>query len=164
MTAALHLGILPIIQWLSSIERKAPTTRNLLTIERVQAWSMLLFYPLDHTRYLLSNSVLSDKTPSLLARISGVTKKSSDGTTSLDAGKISRLSCKMWLLYTIMQLGHLREDRKILVAEARSLSKTKVLVQRDSLSRHNLTFRTRSILPLHRPFQHKLQEQRFRSV
>ncbi|KAI0090998.1 hypothetical protein BDY19DRAFT_932963 [Irpex rosettiformis] len=120
-------GVLPIIQWLSSIERKAPATRSLLTIERIQAWSMLLFYPLDHTRYLLSHSVVNDKTSSALARISGTTKTSADGTTSLDAGKISRLSCQLWLLYTIMQLGHLREDKKILVDEARSLSKSKAL-------------------------------------
>lgn len=124
-----YSGILPIIQWLGSIERKAPATRNILTIERIQAWSMLFFYPLDHTRYLLSHSVISDKTSSVLARITGTTKKSADGTTSLDAGKISRLSCQLWLLYTIMQLGHLREDRRILVAEARTLSKSKVKLQ-----------------------------------
>jgi hypothetical protein len=121
------LGLLPIIQWLGSIERKAPATRNLLTIERVQAWSMLLFYPLDHTRFLLSHSIISPKiSSSLLSNISNTTTKATDSTVSLDAGKISRLSCRFWLLYTVMQLAHLREDRKILTAEARSLNKSKV--------------------------------------
>ncbi|KAI0695401.1 hypothetical protein BC835DRAFT_953648 [Cytidiella melzeri] len=120
-------GLLPILQWLISMERKSPATRNLLTIERIQAWSMLLFYPLDHTRFLVSHSIVPAKTNSLLARLTSTTTKSLDGTVSLDPGKISRLSCRFWLLYTVMQLAHLREDRKILVAEARSLGKSKAI-------------------------------------
>lgn len=48
-------GLLPIIQWLSSIERNRPPTRRLLTLERLQGWSMLAYYPLEHLYYRLQS-------------------------------------------------------------------------------------------------------------
>lgn len=119
--------MLPIIRWLISIERNPPPTRKLLTIERLQAWSLLLFYPLDHMSYLVSHSVIPAKTSlPLLSRTPSITSQATDGTISLDAGKMSRLSCRFWTIYIVMQIAHLREDRRILLAEERSLGKSKV--------------------------------------
>ncbi|KAI0342677.1 hypothetical protein BDW22DRAFT_1330128 [Trametopsis cervina] len=121
-------GMLPMIRWLISLEHNPPPTRKLLTIERLQAWSLLLFYPLDHAQFLISHSVIPAKTSSpFLARSAKVTTKALDGTVSLDAGKLSRLSCQLWLLYIVMQFAHLREDRKILLSEERSLNKSKAI-------------------------------------
>ena len=50
--------MLPIIQWLVSIEKSQPATRKLLTIERLQGWSMLAYYPLEHVYYLASHKLL----------------------------------------------------------------------------------------------------------
>lgn len=119
--------MLPIIRWLISLERNPPPTRRLLTIERIQAWSLLFFYPLDHASYLVSHSIVPAKTSSsLLSRAASITQQSADGSVSLDAGKMTRLSCRFWAVYLVMQLAHLQEDRGILLSEERSLSKSKV--------------------------------------
>ncbi|CCO30309.1 hypothetical protein BN14_04336 [Rhizoctonia solani AG-1 IB] len=51
-------GLLPILQWLSSLERSQPQTRKLLNIERLQALAMLAYYPLEHAYYLGSQSII----------------------------------------------------------------------------------------------------------
>jgi len=117
-------GLLPIIQWLVSIERKNPSTRRLLTIERLQGWSMLFFYPLDHLSNLISHGITSPSSlPSGPAALSKPSEK--DKAPVLDAGKLSMWSCRFWGLYVALQFAHLLEDRKLLIASQRSLAKAK---------------------------------------
>jgi hypothetical protein len=119
-----HLGILPIFQWLISLERNRPPTRALLTIERLQGWSMLFFYPLDHLSYLLNHGVVSAS--SLPAGPSALSSPSAaPGAPVLDANKLSLWSCRFWGLYVALQFAHLREDRKLLIARQRALIKAK---------------------------------------
>jgi len=100
-------GILPIIQWFNSLERSQPPTRNLLTIERLQAWSMLAYYPLEHVYWLASHSLLPWNIPA----------------RTLD--KISRWSCRFWAAYVILQFLHLREDALLIAARERTLRQDK---------------------------------------
>ncbi|KAF9505059.1 hypothetical protein BS47DRAFT_579260 [Hydnum rufescens UP504] len=90
-------GILPIIKWLSSIERSNPTSRAQLTIERIQALSMLAFYILETISFfaspaapLIPRSVLSER----------------------GAARASLWSVRAWGLYTVLQIVHLRNDWK----------------------------------------------------
>ncbi|KAH0833055.1 hypothetical protein J3R83DRAFT_12046 [Lanmaoa asiatica] len=52
-------GLLPILQWMISMEKNPPPTRTLLTIERLQGWSMLAYYPLEHLYYLRAHNLSS---------------------------------------------------------------------------------------------------------
>ncbi|KAI9463229.1 hypothetical protein BJY52DRAFT_1115715, partial [Lactarius psammicola] len=55
-------GVLPIIQWLISLERAPPPTRC-LTIERTQGWSILVFFPLRQFSFLRTNDFVSAALP-----------------------------------------------------------------------------------------------------
>ena len=129
-------GLLPIIQWLTSLERNPPPTRQLHTIERLQGWSMLCYYPLEHVYYLLSHSIIPSQfaRPSFFSLFSSKTAEPKDSTINLNAGEISRLSVRFWALYVFLQFAHLREDRKLLMQRERALGKSKVNVSK--LSRH----------------------------
>ncbi|KAG6902855.1 hypothetical protein C0995_010740 [Termitomyces sp. Mi166 len=112
-------GLLPIVQWLISLERTPPATRNLLTLERLQGWSMLAYYPLEHLSYLLFNEIIPSTIPNILSFFS------SSDRISLDANSISIWSCRFWALYVLLQFAHLREDFTLLRARQRNLRKGK---------------------------------------
>ncbi|KAG5647339.1 hypothetical protein DXG03_000407 [Asterophora parasitica] len=114
-------GLLPIIQWLVSLERNPQPTRNLLTIERLQGWSMLGYYPLEHISYLLSHGLIPATIPSLASLISSSAKP-----IKLNSGKLGMWSTRFWALYVLLQLAHLREDKKLLQLRQRNLRKAKV--------------------------------------
>jgi len=95
-------GILPIIQWMISLERAPPPTRRLLTIERTQGWSMLAFYPLQHLSFLRTNDLIVPR---------------------VDDRAVSLWSTRFWMAYVVLQLAHLREDRALLVKRQRALDK-----------------------------------------
>ncbi|TBU33426.1 hypothetical protein BD309DRAFT_974640 [Dichomitus squalens] len=120
-------GLLPIFQWLIALERNSPPTRWLRTIERLQGWSMLAYYPLEHLYYLLSHSVIPNKLPlpSLTAFIPFVRTKPSDNHIPLDLGKLGLWSTRFWAAYVVLQLAHLQEDSKLLTARERTLNKSK---------------------------------------
>ncbi|RDX57117.1 hypothetical protein OH76DRAFT_1394890 [Lentinus brumalis] len=120
-------GLLPIIQWLISLERNPSPTRKIRTIERLQGWSMLGYYPLEHLYYLLSHDIIPDKValPSVTAFIPFIRTKPSSKSIQLDLGKLGLWSTRFWAAYVVLQLVHLREDSKLLQARERTLSKTK---------------------------------------
>ncbi|KAG8748104.1 hypothetical protein FRC10_008837 [Ceratobasidium sp. 414] len=91
------LGLLPIVQWLTSLERSQPRSRKLLNIERLQALSMLAYYPLEHAYYLAGQSII---------RLSPRT-----------SGRLAIWSCRIWLAYIVLQFEHLREDMRLLALE-----------------------------------------------
>ncbi|KAJ8455587.1 hypothetical protein ONZ45_g18899 [Pleurotus djamor] len=111
-------GLLPIIQWLVSLERNPQPTRRLLNIERLQGWSMLAYYPLEHLYYLLSHSLIPAHIPSIKSLISSKSKP-----TKLDANALGMWSTRFWALYVVLQILHLREDRQLLRAKEKSLLK-----------------------------------------
>ncbi|KAI0696305.1 hypothetical protein C8T65DRAFT_743636 [Cerioporus squamosus] len=120
-------GLLPIFQWLISLERNPSPTRKIRTIERLQGWSMLAYYPLEHLYYLLSHDIIPDKIalPSITAFIPLVRTKPSSKSIPLDLGKLGLWSTRFWAAYVVLQLAHLREDNKLLQMRERTLSKTK---------------------------------------
>ncbi|EIN10034.1 hypothetical protein PUNSTDRAFT_102011 [Punctularia strigosozonata HHB-11173 SS5] len=120
-------GLLPIFQWLISLERNPPPTRKLLTIERLQGWSMLAYYPLEHISYLASHSIIPTTIPALssILPLWLLRSKSARRTMKLDVNRLSLWSCRFWALYVMLQFAHLREDRQLLLAKERTLGKAK---------------------------------------
>jgi hypothetical protein len=116
MTRAIETGMLPIIQWLISLERAPPPTRRLLTIERAQGWSMLAFYPLQHISYLRAHELI----PAVLS-LPSLSGKSRPVTINKPA--VSLWSSRLWAVYVVLQLEHLREDRALLLKRQRALNR-----------------------------------------
>ncbi|KAF5342008.1 hypothetical protein D9611_001948 [Ephemerocybe angulata] len=117
-------GLLPIFQWLISLERSPPATRALLTIERLQGWSMLAYYPLEHLSYLLSHNIIPSTLPSPLSLFSS-SPSGKKKLIKLDAGKLSLWSTRFWAVYVFLHFAHLWEDRKLLIQRGRALKKAR---------------------------------------
>lgn len=115
-----HAGLLPIFQWLISLERNPQPTRNLLTIERLQGWSMLGYYPLEHLSYLSSRNIIPTTLPAVTSHFT-----SSSKPVTLDPGVLGMWSSRFWALYVVLQFAHLREDRKLLQLRQRALRQAK---------------------------------------
>ncbi|PFH48755.1 hypothetical protein AMATHDRAFT_64702 [Amanita thiersii Skay4041] len=113
-------GMLPILQWLISLERNPQPTRTLHTIERLQGWSMLAYYPLEHLYCLCVHGVVPSRFPLQLPFLQNVKKN-----VRLDANKLALWSCRFWAVYVILQFAHLKEDKMLLEARQRSLRKGK---------------------------------------
>jgi hypothetical protein len=113
--------MLPIIQWLISLERAPPPTRRLLTIERTQGWSMLAFYPLQHLSYFRKHDIIPTTLPlpaGLPTQLSGKTRRA-----TINVAALSRWASRLWATYMVLQLAHLREDRTLLIKKQRALSR-----------------------------------------
>lgn len=127
----LHTGILPIVQWLTTLERNPPPTRTLVTIERLQGWAMLAYYPLEHLSYLISHAILPDSfdlpiLPNLFGMLSRRKGKGKAGRWRLDADVLGLWACRCWAVYVALQFAHLREDMKLLRSRERAVGKMKV--------------------------------------
>ncbi|KAI0067265.1 hypothetical protein BV25DRAFT_1959929 [Artomyces pyxidatus] len=125
--------MLPIVQWLISLERSPPPTRRLLTIERTQGWSMLAFYPLQNLYYLRSRDIIPASLPIPAPPI--FTRSKAPLTIPIDSTSLSLWSTRLWALYVCLQLAHLREDRALLIRRQRALGRDKVRLQQDDLRR-----------------------------
>ncbi|KAI8980027.1 hypothetical protein BD414DRAFT_420869 [Trametes punicea] len=133
-------GLLPIFQWMIAMERNPAPTRKLRTIERLQGWSMLAYYPLEHLYYLLSHSIISDKLtlPSITAFIPFVRTRPNDKHIPLKLSTLGLWSTRFWAAYVVLQLAHLREDGRLLRMRERTLSKTKTgasVAEKEEISR-----------------------------
>ncbi|TFK49947.1 hypothetical protein OE88DRAFT_1632182 [Heliocybe sulcata] len=113
-------GLLPIVQWLISLERNPPPTRRLQVIERLQGWSMLAYYPLEHLYYLRAHNIIPSSLPSFTSWFSIKGKP-----VGVDANAMGMWSCRFWALYVALQFAHLGEDRKLLKMTERSIAKSK---------------------------------------
>lgn len=116
--------MLPILQWLISLEKNPPPTRNLLTVERMQGWVMLAFYPLEHLSYFVSHSIVPTSLPSLRSFLP-FASANQEKRTRVDTAALGLWSTRLWALYVGLQLVHLREDRMLLKARERTLQKAK---------------------------------------
>ncbi|KAG7099627.1 hypothetical protein E1B28_001455 [Marasmius oreades] len=113
-------GLIPILQWMISLERNPQPTRNLLNIERLQGWSMLGYYPLEHLSFLRSQDVLP---PKVTVSVPLLTAKPKSFT--LDPSELSLWSCRCWAAYVALHFARLREERKLIQARQRDLRKGK---------------------------------------
>jgi len=127
-------GMLPIIQWLISLEHAPPPTRRLLTIERTQGWSMLAFYPLQHFSYFRKHDIIPTTLP-----LPAVLSSQSSGKprqVTINVATVSQWSSRLWATYVVLQLAHLREDRTLLIKKQRALGQlSSVEKERAELSR-----------------------------
>ncbi|KAI6155192.1 hypothetical protein BKA82DRAFT_991927 [Pisolithus tinctorius] len=114
-------GLLPVLQWMISMERNSPPTRALLNIERLQGWSMLFYYPLEHLYYLRAHDLIPAAIPSFIS----LAGRGSFRRLNLNAGKLAMWSCRAWTVYVLLQFAHLIEDRKLLLMKERHLKKGK---------------------------------------
>lgn len=113
-------GLLPIFQWLISLERSPPATRKLLTIERLQGWSMLAYYPLEHLYYLGAHGIIPAAVTSPFSLFSAKKTK-----LSLNFNKIALWSTRFWAAYVFLHFAHLVEDIKLLKLRHKSMRKAK---------------------------------------
>ncbi|KAL5535828.1 hypothetical protein ACEPAF_3922 [Sanghuangporus sanghuang] len=111
-------GLLPIYQWLTSLERMPAPTRKLLTIERIQGWSMLLYYPFEHLYYLRTHGILPEKIDLSVPFAKNLSVK-------LNASKLALWSTRAWAIYVFLHLSHLREDARLLRLRERALAKSR---------------------------------------
>ncbi|KAF9533903.1 hypothetical protein CPB83DRAFT_757093 [Crepidotus variabilis] len=109
-------GILPIYQWLISLERRPSESRKILTIERLQGWAMILFFPLEHLSYLASHNILPAGITSPLSLFSSKKRK-----INLNPGTLSMWSCRLWGAYVLLHFAHLFEDRKLILQRYASM-------------------------------------------
>jgi len=126
-------GLLPTVQWLISLERTPPPTRRLLNIERTQGWSMLAFYHLQHLSYLRKHDLIPTSVPLPTSRLlSGSSRVhgSSSGkprgqqpVIKINDAAVSMWSTRLWAVYVVLQLAHLREDRTLLLKRQRALNR-----------------------------------------
>lgn len=119
-------GLLPILQWMISMERNPSPTRALLTIERLQGWSMLAYYPLEHLYYLRAHNLIPATIPSITSLLRPTSKR-----IHLNANSLVMWSCRAWTVYVILQFAHLMEDRKLLLMKEKNLRKGKGVVAGD---------------------------------
>lgn len=150
-------GILSVIQWLIALEKNPPPTRSLLTIERLQGWAMLAFYPLESLSYFVSHSILPPSLPSLRSLLCPLSSDKAK-RVRIDEAALGLWSTRLWALYVGLQIVHLREDRKLLRARQRALKKAKskgtsLNIEQEELkkkwdSHHNEWFVNLSYLPL----------------
>ena len=113
--------MLPIIQWLISLEHAPPPTRRLLTIERTQGWSMLAFYPLQHLSYFRKHDLIPTSFPLPVVLPSQSSGKPRRAAINLTAAPL--WASRFWATYIVLQLAHLREDRTLLIKKQRALSR-----------------------------------------
>ncbi|WFD34402.1 hypothetical protein MCUN1_001243 [Malassezia cuniculi] len=98
-------GILPMIQWMISMERVPPPNRYLHTIERLQGWSMVIYCPMEAAAYLAMHKIIN-----LSDRVQN---------------KLWLWGCRFWLLYVVLQLAHVVEDNRLLRLRSRALEKSR---------------------------------------
>lgn len=91
-----------MLQWAESIESERKVSKLSLNVERLQALSMIIYFPLEHLWYLAHHGVLPLKPAT--------------------SGKIATWSCRFWMIYTVLQvrdLYTLKDDHLTAVVVAR---------------------------------------------
>jgi len=108
-------GSLPILNWLLSLSKYPPATRKLLTIERLQCYAMLVYYPMEHLVFLRGHDVIP-------AHISLPFLRK---PVFLHPRRLIKWACRFLVVYLLLQLAHLNEDRKLLMKRQKGLTKAK---------------------------------------
>ncbi|KAL1929670.1 hypothetical protein VTP01DRAFT_1808 [Rhizomucor pusillus] len=98
-----YYGLLPMVQYMNYLEYHPPATRLALTIERIQNWCNVIYYPLEHIYWLGAHQVIplsEDKT-----------------------NKIGMWSCRFWAAYVVLEFGRLYEQYRNLKSRETALLK-----------------------------------------
>lgn len=94
-----------MFQWLISLERSPPPTKLLLQIERIQAWSMVAYCPMEAIAWLGSKNVLN---------------------VSINRQNwLWKHALRLWLLYVVLQFVHIVEDNRLLRLRAKALERSR---------------------------------------
>ncbi|KAG0169115.1 hypothetical protein DFQ28_003929 [Apophysomyces sp. BC1034] len=89
-----YYGLLPMVQYMNYIEFNPPASRLALTIERIQNWCNIIYYPLEHTYWLGAHQVLP--------------------ISEEKTNKIGMWSCRFWAAYVVLEYGRLAEQYRLL--------------------------------------------------
>lgn len=100
-------GLFPIIQWAQSLNSPAtaPKDKRIRWIERAQAWSMMLFYPMEAAYYLAGKGAWDMKPTTVRF--------------------VSLWACRFWATYVMLQIAHNHRSRQLL-----SLAQSQLLLSR----------------------------------
>lgn len=98
-------SLLPMIQWLISLERSPPPTKLLLQIERIQAWSMVAYCPMEALAYLGYHKVLN--------------------ISEHRQNWLWKHALRLWLLYVVLQFVHIFENNRLLRLRAKALERSR---------------------------------------
>ncbi|BGP09372.1 hypothetical protein JCM10049v2_005239 [Rhodotorula toruloides] len=96
-------GIFPIISWAQSLNDPAsqPKDKQILRLQKLQAWSMLLYYPLEHLYYLAGKGVFKISPKRI--------------------GEIAVWSCRFWAAYVVLQIFTIRRSFQLVREERASV-------------------------------------------
>lgn len=98
-----YYGLLPMVQYMNYLEYNPPSSKIALTIERLQNWSNIIYYPLEHIYWLGAHQVIP--------------------ISEEKTNKIGMWSCRFWAAYVILEYGRLAEQYRNLRNRETSLLK-----------------------------------------
>ncbi|KAI8072178.1 peroxisomal biogenesis factor 11 [Gilbertella persicaria] len=87
-----YYGLLPMVQYMNYIEYNPPSSPLALTIERLQNWANVIYYPLEHIYWLGAHQVIP--------------------LSEEKTNKIGMWSCRFWAAYVVLEYGRLAEQYK----------------------------------------------------
>ncbi|KAG2228584.1 hypothetical protein INT48_000004 [Thamnidium elegans] len=85
-----YYGLLPMVQYMNYLEYNQPASKLSLTIERLQNWANIIYYPLEHIYWLGAHQVIP--------------------ISEEKTNKIGMWSCRFWAAYVILEYGRLAEQ------------------------------------------------------
>ncbi|KAI9361452.1 peroxisomal biogenesis factor 11 [Pilaira anomala] len=101
-----YYGLLPMVQYMNYLEYNQPPSKIALTIERLQNWANVIYYPLEHIYWLGAHQVIP--------------------ISEEKTNKIGMWSCRFWASYVILEYGRLVEQyRNLKKRETRLLKRIK---------------------------------------
>lgn len=89
-----YYGLLPMVQYMNYLEYNPPQSKLALTIERLQNWANVIYYPLEHIYWLGAHEIIP--------------------MSEEKVNKIGMWSCRFWASYVIMEYGRLAEQYRCL--------------------------------------------------
>ncbi|KAI8065687.1 peroxisomal biogenesis factor 11 [Gongronella butleri] len=98
-----YYGLLPMVQYMNYIEYNPSPSAFHQTIERLQNWANVIYYPLEHIYWLGAHQVIP--------------------MTEQKTNKIGIWSCRFWATYVVLEYVRLYEQYRMLRARETSLLK-----------------------------------------
>ncbi|CAO3625962.1 unnamed protein product [Cunninghamella blakesleeana] len=89
-----YYGLLPMVQYMNYIEHHPPVSPLHQTIERLQNWANVIYYPLEHIYWLGAHEVIP------------LSQKKTD--------QIGIWSCRFWASYVLLEYVRLLEQYRLL--------------------------------------------------
>ncbi|OZJ02011.1 hypothetical protein BZG36_04872 [Bifiguratus adelaidae] len=105
-----YYGLLPMLQYMSSVERTASPSKWHLDLIRLQNLSMLLYYPMEHIYWLGAHRIIP--------------------LSEQKSNKIAMWSCRFWAAYVVLEFARLAEEWRLLKVKEVTIQKK---IKRDLL-------------------------------